>query len=204
MNVKQIFLTLIVLFTVDSVAMSQVKKQYRDDADKSVTVVIKEDGANDFDILHSQFNLDDYEVNEQIKITTDHSLAPASGLSNNVSGGKPMLPPAPDLANATASTTSTYERPKTKMKRWSVREKSSSKTSEEISIKVTEEKLVTDTPATVTAKPSRTKSTGNAKRASSGKYKKKSKKARKKKRVRKLKNRKKKIRRNKKGACYKF
>jgi len=204
MNVKQIFLTLMVLFTVDSVVMSQVKKQYRDNVDKSTTVVIKEDGANDLDILNNQFNIDDYAINEQIKITTDQSMPPAPGLSGNVSGGKPMAPPAPDLSEATASTATTYERPKTKMKRWSVREKTAPKTNEKAPVKISEEKPTKAIPATVTAKPSRTKSTGSAKKASSGKYRKKSKKARKKKRVRKLKNRKRKVRRSKKGACYKF
>lgn len=193
-----------VLFTVDSVAMSQVKKQYRDKLDKSTTVVIKVDGANDIDILNSQFNLDDYAVNEQIKITTDQSLPPASGVSDNVSGGKLMYSPKPALSHATASAASTYERPKTKMKRWSVREKNEAKITEEIPVKVSEEKIITDTPTTTSTKPSSTKWVGNAKKPSSGKYRKKSKKARKKKRVRKLKNRKRKVQRNKKGACYRF
>ena len=204
MNVKQIFLTLMVLFTVDSIALSQVKKQYRDNVDKSTTVVIKEDGASDLDILNNQFNIDDYAVNEQIKITTDQSMPPAAGLSGNVSGGKAMKPPIPEASNATASAASTYERPKTKMKRWSVREKITPETTKEAPVEVSEEKQTTDTPAAVTAKPSRTKSTGTAKKASNGKYQKKAKKVKKKKRVRKLKNRKRKVKRNKKGACYKF
>jgi len=203
MSVKQIFLTLIVLFVVDSVAISQVKKQYRDDVHKSTTVVIKEDGANDLDILN-QFDLNDYKVNEQIKITTDQTKTLTSNSNSNVSGGQTALPPAPDLSNATASTTPIYERPKTKMKRWSVREKKEASTTEDALAENTEEKATAKTPATLAKKPSRTKSTSSAKKSSSRKYRKKSKKKKRKKRVKKLKNRKRKTRRNKKGSCYKF
>ncbi len=204
MNTKQIILTLIVLFTIDSVAMGQIKKQYRDEVHKSTTVVIKEDGANDLDILNSQFNLDDYKVNEQIKITTDQPLPAASILSNNVSGAQQIQSPAPDLSNATASTTHIYERPKTKMKRWSVREKKGTSSEKEMLVKEKVEKVpVSETSATVSEKPSRTKRISKAKRTTSRKYKKK-KKVRRKNRLKKLKNRKRKIKRRKKLGCYKF
>jgi len=203
MSLKQLFLTLIVLFVVDTVAMSQVKKQYRDDVHKSTTIVIKEEGTNDLDILN-QFDLNDYKVNEQIKITTNPTKTSASNLNNNVSGGQTVLMPALDSSNATASTTPIYERPKTKMKRWSVREKKEANTTENALAENTEEKATAKTPATLAKKPSRTKSTSNAKKSSSRKYRKKSKKVKRKKRVKKLKNRKRKIRRNKKVSCYKF
>jgi len=200
MKVKQIFLTLIVLFAISSVATSQVKKQYRDNVDKSTTVVIKKEGANDLDILNSQFNLDDFAVNEQIRITTDQQALPST--SNNLSGGKSMLLSSQNLSNTTASTN--YERPKTKMRRWSVREKKEPKTPKAISVETSKKETTTTKPATPTTKSSSTKKTGTAKKTSSRKYRKKSKKVKKKKRVRKLKNRKRKIRRNKRGACYKF
>jgi len=205
MNTKQIILTLLVLFAFDSVAMSQVKKQYRDEVNKSTTVVIKEEGANDFDILNSQFNLDDYKVNEQIKITTDQPLTSGSATSNNVSGAQQIQPPAPDLSNATTSTTPIYERPKTKMKRWSVREKKGTTSTKESLVKKSIEKApVSETSATVAEKPTRAKTVRKAKKTSSGKYRKKSKKVKRKKKIRKLKNRKRKVKRRKKLGCYKF
>lgn len=205
MSAKQIILTLIVFFCIDSVAMSQIKKQYKDEVHKSTTIVIKEDGVNDFDILNNQFNLDDYQLNEQIRITTDQSPVPISSESKKVSGAQSPDVPAPDLTNATASVTPEYQRPKTRMKRWSVRKKKESTTAETTAVEEVEEKIVTDnSPTTLTRSSSRSKNMGNAKKSSSGKYRKKSKKVKKKKRVRKLKNRKRKTRRSKKGACYKF
>ena len=205
MNTKQIFLTLIVLFAIDSVALSQVKKQYRDNVHTSTTVVIKEDGANDFDILNSQFNLDDYKVNEQIKITTDQPLAPKSVSSDNVSGGQSIPPTAPDLTSATVSATPTYERPKTKMKRWSVRpKKENTATAEILEQSTTEEDSVIEEPITLVEKPSRRNTANRVKKSTSKKYRKKSKKVKKKKRSRRLKNRKHKIKRNRKLGCYKF
>lgn len=204
MDIKQIFLTLTVLFTVNAFGISQVKKQYRDETHKSTTVVIKEEGANDLEILNSQFNLDDYAVNEQIKITTAPSSPTAKQLPDNVSGGKPIMPPAPDLSSATASANQTYERPKTKMKRWSVREKTEVKATEETPAAVPEETLPAAVPAVAPTKISNKRSTATAKKASSGKYRKKSKKVKKKRRGKRLKNRKRKIRRSRKVTCYKF
>jgi len=204
MNAKQIILTLIVLFAIDSVAMSQVKKQYRDEVHKSTTVVIKEEGANDFDILNNQFNLDDYKVNEQIKITTDQPLSSAPILPKNVSGAPQDQPPAPDLSNATALAAPNYERPKTKMKRWSVREKKGTSSEKETLVKEKVEKdLVPEISVTVSEKPARTERIRKAKKTTSRKYKKK-KKVKRKKRLKKLKNRKRKTKRKNKLGCYKF
>ena len=194
MNIKQIILTLVVLFTINSLGISQVKKQYQDQVHKSTTVVIKEDGANDLDILNTQFNLDDYAVNEQIKITTDHSTKPTGTNSQNVSGGQTTNLPAPELTSATASAADTYERPKTKMKRWSVREKKENTNSNE----VLEEKPVAATPSTVKEKSSRSKNvSSNRSTTTARKYKKK-------KRKKRLKKQKRKKRRNKNGKCYQF
>ncbi len=204
MNTKQIFLTLMVLFAIDSVAISQVKKQYRDDVHTSTTVVIKEEGANDFDILNSQFNLDDYKVNEQIKITTDQPLTPKSISSDNVSGGQSIPPTAPNLTSATASATPTYVRPKTKMKRWSVRPKKVNTATAEMLEQSTNKDTVAETPITIAEKPSKKQATTKAKKSNSKKYRKKSKKVKNKKRNRKLKNRKHKVKRNRKLGCYKF
>ncbi len=200
MNIKQIFLTLIVLFAINSVATSQVKKQYRDDVHKSTTVVIKENDANDLDILNSQFNLDDYKVNEQIKITTDQSLSSAPNTSENVSGGQSIPPTAPDLTSATATTS--YERPKTKMRRWSVRQKKENTNTEALLEDATEKESAQEAPITVVEKPSRTKTVKKVKKSSGKKYQKKSKKVKKKRRNRKFKKRK--VKRNKKLGCYIF
>ena len=51
---------------------AQVKRQYQDEKYTDQTVVIKEEASiSDMDILHSQFNLDDIEVGEVIRITTE-------------------------------------------------------------------------------------------------------------------------------------
>jgi hypothetical protein len=201
MNIKQIILTLIVLFTINSLGISQVKKQYQDKVHKSTTVVIKEDGANDLDILNTQFNLDDYAVNEQIKITTDHSTSPIGTTSQNVSGGQSTNPPAPELTSATASTTNTFERPKTKMKRWSVREKKETTNSNEVVKEKVEENQVVAAPSTVKEKSLLSKNVSNNRTATTKKYKKKS---IKKKRIKRLKKQKRKKRSNRNGKCYKF
>ena len=202
MNIKQIILTLIVLFAINSLGISQVKKQYQDEVHKSTTVVIKEDGANDLDILNTQFNLDDYAVNEQIKITTDQSTKPIGTTAQNVSGGQSTNPPAPELTSATASATNANQRPKTRMKRWSVREKEESTNSNEVVVEKVEEKPVTVAPSTVKEQSSRSKNvSSNRTTATARKYKKKSIKKKRKKRLKKQKRKKK---RNRNGKCYQF
>jgi len=201
MNIKQIILTLVVLFTINSLGISQVKKQYQDNVHKSTTVVIKEDGANDFDILNSQFNLDDYAVNEQIKITTDQTPKPRISAPQNVSGGQSNKPFVPEETSVTSSAHNIYERPKTKMKRWTIREKKENTNSNFVVEETVEEKPVSAPLATIKTKSSPSKKLSSYRKVSNRKYKKKSKK---KKRLKKLKKQKRKKNRNKKGKCYKF
>ena len=201
MNIKQIILTLVVLFTINSLGISQVKKQYQDTVHKSTTVVIKEDGANDLDILNSQFNLDDYAVNEQIKITTDHTVKSNPSTPQNVSGGQSTKLPAPELTSSTVSASDNYQRPKTKMKRWTVREKKESTNPNVVEVEKVEEEPISTAPATVKTKSTRSKNVSSNRKVSSKKYKKKSSKR---KRLKKLKKQKRKKRRNKNGQCYKF
>ena len=51
-------------------AISQVKKQFKDEIFAQTTVIVKEDDANDDDILNG-LDLDDIGMGEQIRITTE-------------------------------------------------------------------------------------------------------------------------------------
>lgn len=52
---------------------AQIKRQYKDDKIARQTVVVKEESSmSDIEILNSQFDLDDYAVGEQIRITTEN------------------------------------------------------------------------------------------------------------------------------------
>ncbi len=52
---------------------AQIKRQYKDEKVPKQTVVIKEGSSmSDMEILNSEFDLDDYTVGEQIRITTEN------------------------------------------------------------------------------------------------------------------------------------
>ena len=62
--------TFVALMLVSSILQGQIKDQFQDTADGLTTVVVKEDAANDMDILNSQFDLDDVGMHQVIRITT--------------------------------------------------------------------------------------------------------------------------------------
>jgi len=66
------YLSLLVLFTCLSLQLgfSQVKKQFLDTKNTKSTVVIKEDAANDMEILTSQFDINSFGMGQEIRITT--------------------------------------------------------------------------------------------------------------------------------------
>ncbi|MFK7773066.1 MAG: hypothetical protein AB8F94_13045 [Saprospiraceae bacterium] len=66
------YLSLLVLFTCLSLqfGFSQVKKQFLDDKNAKTTIVIKEDAANDMQILNSQFDINSIGMGQEIRITT--------------------------------------------------------------------------------------------------------------------------------------
>ena len=67
------YLSLLVLFTFFSIqfGFSQVKKQYLDNKNTASTIVVKEDAANDLDILNSQFDINSVGMGQEIRITTE-------------------------------------------------------------------------------------------------------------------------------------
>jgi len=66
------YLSFLVLFTCLSVpsTFSQVKKQYLDSQNTSTTVVVKEDSANDMEILNNQFDINSIGMGQVIRIQT--------------------------------------------------------------------------------------------------------------------------------------
>ena len=72
---KKASLILVMLSTICLSAFSQVKNQYADSAEHGTTVVVKEDGTSDLDVLNSYG--DSYSMGDVIRITTE-SIPPAS------------------------------------------------------------------------------------------------------------------------------
>ena len=70
---KHNLLALAFLFVLSQTAFSQVKKQYKDETFAQTTVVVKENKteASDLEILDAQFDIDDFGMDQVIKITTE-------------------------------------------------------------------------------------------------------------------------------------
>lgn len=79
---KCIYLMLVAILVSSQFANAQVKKQFQDN--NATTVVVKEDQADDFDVLDSQFDIDDVGMGTIIRIDTEADL------------------PAPNVAEMTA------------------------------------------------------------------------------------------------------
>lgn len=94
---KHYTLILVLLLCSSIPSLAQIKKQYKDDKAKKTTVVVKEDSANDIEILNEHFNIDDFRVDEQIMITTDGQIIRSSDTTT-------PTPPPPNMDNAVAST----------------------------------------------------------------------------------------------------
>lgn len=75
---KKASLILVMLSTICISAFSQVKTQYADSTEHGTTVVVKEDGASDLDILNSYG--DNYSMGDVIRITTDMVPPPTSSI----------------------------------------------------------------------------------------------------------------------------
>ena len=73
MNIKNVLTLVMVLFLYSS-THAQVKKQFQDSTDALTTVVIKDEGASDLDILNDQFDLDDMGMHQVIRITTEGDM----------------------------------------------------------------------------------------------------------------------------------
>jgi len=70
---KHNLLALALLIVLSQTAFSQVKKQYKDETFAQTTIVVKESKTNatDQEILDAQFDIDDFGMDQVIKITTE-------------------------------------------------------------------------------------------------------------------------------------
>ena len=90
---RLINLIVVAIFATYSFANAQiVKKQFQDNGNRETTVVVKEDAANDYDVLNSQFNIDDVGMGTVIRIDTETELpAPSTAeMVANVSEDTPL------------------------------------------------------------------------------------------------------------------
>ena len=106
--------TLILLLFAVQLSFAQVKRQYQDEVFSQTIVVVKDDQAQDADILN-QFDLDDIGMDQVIRITTEipEVSTPKTPVSNpvpKVVASKPIVEMAP-------------EDRKPKAKRWTKRQK---------------------------------------------------------------------------------
>jgi len=91
---RLINLIVVAIFATYSFANAQiVKKQFQDNGNRETTVVVKEDAANDYDVLNSQFNIDDVGMGTVIRIDTETELpAPSTEeMVANVSEETPAI-----------------------------------------------------------------------------------------------------------------
>ncbi|MEM9920644.1 MAG: hypothetical protein AAF990_21280 [Bacteroidota bacterium] len=68
---KYTYLTMLCLVCSATLSFSQVKRTFTDDTYAQTTVVIKEDNTEDAQVLMNQFDLDQFGMDEQIRITTE-------------------------------------------------------------------------------------------------------------------------------------
>ncbi len=73
---KDVMLIFVLTVSIRFAGLSQVKETFRDSANTSTIVVIKEDGGIDQELLNKHFDLDDLSMNEQIMITTSPEPLP--------------------------------------------------------------------------------------------------------------------------------
>lgn len=74
MNKLSLILGAILLLSAN--ADAQVKKKYKDQKHEQQTVVIKTSvEEDDIEILNAEFDINDFKVGEQIKITTENTVA---------------------------------------------------------------------------------------------------------------------------------
>lgn len=211
---KQIIILLVIFGTTVSTAFGQIKKEFKDPKSGKTTVVVKEDGADDYDLLNSHFNLDDYGVAEQIRITTDQ-VAALNAPPVAEPESESVLPASQDLTLA-ANTNEGFQKPKTRMKRWSVREKKPATTTSVATTEAARETAVTPQTPPVSAKTTistssrvskgstRNKKSITKTKRKTQKVKRKTRKVKRKKRTRRVKNKNRKKFNRKKFGCYKF
>ncbi|MFT4667536.1 MAG: hypothetical protein ACI8YQ_001370 [Polaribacter sp.] len=73
---KTLLTSLMALLFVCATMQAQVKDKYQDKSSSLTTIVVKEDAANDMDILNDQFDLDDVGMHQVIRITTRQETPP--------------------------------------------------------------------------------------------------------------------------------
>ncbi len=94
---KILLTTLVALLFVCATVEAQVKDTYKDKSNEMTTVVVKEDTADDMDILNDQFDLDNVGMHQVIRITTREE-ATAKVVTED--------PPSQEITNAQLMVTS--------------------------------------------------------------------------------------------------
>ena len=95
---RTLFCLLCLLLSFDC-AVAQIKSQFKDQQNDNRTIVIKENGANDYQILDNQFG--DAKVGEVIRITTNKIPEEKAIPSPRTSIKKPKPVPPPKNLNET-------------------------------------------------------------------------------------------------------
>ncbi len=105
--------TLILLLFAVQLSFAQVKRQYQDEIFSQTTVVVKDDQAQDADIL-DQFDLDDIGMDQVIRITTDPTKSAVP---------EPAVPAqSPEVVETKPTIEVAPEDRKPKARRWAKRE----------------------------------------------------------------------------------
>jgi len=97
---KRTTLLLVLIGISIQITQAQVKEQYRDQDDASTVVVVKEEGANNIEILNSQFDLDEVSMGEQIMIIMKDGkpvMVKSDGTPINVNKDDTPAEPAEDV-----------------------------------------------------------------------------------------------------------
>ena len=95
-------LALVVLLCCSCIATAQVKQQFQDDTYAQTTVVIKEDGSSDQNILDQAFDIDEVGMDEVIRIKVGD--AQESNTASTLQASAPINAPIQSLATTTIQT----------------------------------------------------------------------------------------------------
>jgi len=101
---KRTTLLLVLIGISIQITQAQVKEQYRDQDNAETVVVVKEDGADNIDILNSQFDLAEVSMGEEIMIIMKDGkpvMVKSDGTPVNINNDASPAEPADDVfANA--------------------------------------------------------------------------------------------------------
>lgn len=110
---KRTTLLLVLIAISIQITQAQVKRQYRDQDNAETVVVVKEEGADNIEILNSQFDLAEVSMGEQIMIIMQDGkpvMVTSDGTPVNINNDAAPVEPAEEVfANAEMPVTETPE-----------------------------------------------------------------------------------------------